>query len=62
MLLSRLIATGVAGAGGATVFGFSYSSEKKRQESQINGGNGWFCHRRSTRAQYWTPNSEDVPF
>lgn len=27
-----LIATGVAGAGGATVFGFSYSSEKKRQE------------------------------
>jgi adenylate kinase len=38
MLLSRLIATGVAGAGGATVFGFSYSSEKKRQESQINGG------------------------
>ena len=33
-LPSRLVATGVAGAGGATVFGFSYSSEKKRQEMQ----------------------------
>lgn len=29
---ARFIATGLAGAGGATVFGFSYSSEKRRQE------------------------------